>query len=227
MISITKKFILLSSLSILAAACASPFNSATHSQTIAEAHPISVDNQTVTLTIDTNPATDDISSVDHARLRAFADAYLTNGHGPVTVTAPSGTSNDIDGQEAASDIRKSLNEFGVPWSSIKGATYRTGAAPSDTQIIVSYTRYVATASECGNWPGTKFKDYRNLRHPNMGCATQNNIAALVADPHDLIAPSEAAARDSAYAVRGVEQYRDGNNPASEIDGAIDTAISSN
>ncbi len=200
-----------------------PFNGAQHATTVAEAHPISVDSQVVTLTLDNDPSTSDLSNVDSARLRAFADAYMRNGHGPLTVTAPSGTSADFDGQETAADIRTALHDAGVPWSAISGATYRTGN--TDSQLILSYTHYVATASECGIWKGLKGRDYRNLRTPNFGCAMQNNIAAMIADPHDLITPTDETPRDAQTTVRAIEAYRNGEVTASAVDGEINAQVS--
>lgn len=216
MFSKLSKTALLSASALVVVSCASPFNGAQHAMTVAEEHPISVDSQVVTLTIDVNPETMDLSGVDKARLRAFADSYLTNGHGPLTVTAPSGTTTDFEGQEKASDIRKALYAAGVPWSAINGATYRTGGSPDGDQLIVSYTHYVATASECGIWKGMRARDYRNMRSPNFGCATQNNIAAVVADPHDLIEPAAISPRDGAAAVRAIELYRAGEDTSSEV-----------
>lgn len=215
------KCALLSTVMLAAASCASPFNGAQHGMSIQEAHPISVDSQTVTLTIDGDLSTSDLSDVDRARLRAFADAYMLNGHGPLTITAPSGTGDDIDGQETAADIRKVLNDAGVPWSALSGATYRTGAAAGDVQMIVSYTHYVATPSECGIWKGVRSNDYRNLRSPNMGCATMNNYAAMIADPHELIAPADVDPRDGDAVVRAIELYRAGEVTASDTDNTID------
>ena len=187
------KSAVLSLTALTAVGCAGgPFNGAQHAVTVAEAHPISVDSQVVTLTLENDLSTSDLSNVDNARLRAFANAYMRDGHGPLTVTAPSGTSADFDGQETAADIRNALHNAGVPWAAISGATYRTGNA--DSQLILSYTHYVATASECGIWKGLRGRDYRNLRTPNFGCATQNNIAAMLADPHDLIAPASGKRR---------------------------------
>lgn len=207
--------------SVLVTACAGgPFNGAEHAGTVADAHPITVDSQVVTLTIDADPSTVDISDVDRARLRAFVSAYLNNGHGPLTITAPSGGSHDFDGQEAASDIRKALNEAGVPWSSLTGATYRTGGSAEGDQLVLSFTRYVATASECGVWSGLKESDYRNLRSPNFGCSVMNNIAAMVGDPRDLVEPSDPADRDGTFATLAVERYRRGEITASEIDANI-------
>lgn len=221
------KIALLSAGSLAIAACAGgPFNGEQHAMTIAEAHPISVDSQVVTLTISGDVTTSDISNVDKSRLQAFASSYLTNGHGPLTVTAPSGAGNDRNDHEAAADIRQALNDAGVPWSAIHGATYRTGDANND-QIILSFTRYVATASPCGNWSGLRSRDYRNLRSPNMGCATMNNFAAMIADPHDLIAPSETAPRDGQTVVRTMELYREGQITASAVDSNIDAQTAGN
>ena len=221
------KTALLSVLSLGAVACASgPFNGEQHSATVAETHPIAVDGQVVTLTIDADDTTTDLSNIDKARLRAFADAYMTNGHGPLTVTGPSGAGNSAVGHEASADIRKALSDLGVPWSSIHGATYRTGDNDQD-QIILSYTRYVATASPCGIWSGMRARDYRNLRTPNMGCATQNNFAAMIADPHDLVAPAEVTPRDGESVARAVLLYREGAVTSSAIDTNIDASASGN
>lgn len=221
MYSKVSKSALLSTVLLAAASCASPFNGSQHAMSIQEAHPIAVDSQTVTLTIDGDPSTSDLSDVDRARLRAFADAYMLNGHGPLTITAPSGTGGDIDGQETAADIRKALNDAGVPWSALGGATYRTGVAAGDAKLIISYTHYVATPSECGIWKGVRSAEYRNLRSPNMGCATMNNYAAMIADPHELIAPANVDPRDGDAVVRAIELYRAGEVTASDTDNTID------
>lgn len=218
------KIALAATAALFSASCASgPFNGPQHSATVAEEHPISVDSQVMTLTLDVDPTVSDLSDIDRARLRAFADAYLNDGHGPLTITAPSGGENDFDGQEAASDIRKALHDAGVPWASLGGATYRTGAGAG--QLVVSFTRYVATPSECGVWSGTRARGYRNLRSPNMGCAVMNNIAGMIADPRELVEPAETAPRDGPFVVRAVDRYRRGEVTASEIDQNISTEVS--
>ncbi|WP_428407686.1 CpaD family pilus assembly protein [Hyphococcus sp.] len=220
-----KKIALLSAASLSLSACAGGmFNGPQDALTVAETHPIAVDSQVMTLTISGDVSTSDLSNVDKARLRAFADAYLTNGHGPLTVTAPSGAGNDRNDHEAAADIRQALNDSGVPWSVIHGATYRTGEASND-EIILSFTRYVATPSPCGIWTGEKSRSYKNLRSANMGCATMNNYAAMIADPHDLIAPAASAPVDGQSVVRVIQAYRAGEVTASEVDSNIDAETS--
>lgn len=202
-------------LALGASGCAIGFNGPEHATSVAEAHPISVDSQVVTLTIDADSTTEDLSDRDKARLRAFANAYLTSGHGPLTITAPSGYA-DADAHEASADIRQALNDAGVSWEALAGATYRTGGDAGD-QLIVSYSHYVATASECGIWTGVGERDSRNLRSPNFGCATQNNLAAMLADPHDLIAPGSMSPRDAIATARGIEAYRAGEETSSQAE----------
>lgn len=226
MFSMHYKTALISAAALLAASCAGgPFNGPQHAATVAETHPISVDSQVVTLTIASDISTTDISSIDKARLRAFADAYMNNGHGPLTITAPSGGAEDFDGQEAAADIRKALHGVGVPWSALAGATYRTGGAVDGDQLILSFTQYVATASECGIWSGIGENDFRNLRSPNMGCAVMNNIAAMIGDPRELVEPADIAPRDGEMVSRAVELYRAGEVTSSAIDNSINPNVS--
>lgn len=223
MMTAKSKLLLMAAIAALSTGCAGAWNGANKSLSIAEEHPISVDSQVVTMTIGLDPTTSDLSSMDKARLRAFADAYLTNGHGPLTITAPSGAQSDHDGEERASDIRKFLNEVGVDWSAINGASYRVGEDKS-RELILSYTRYVATPSACGNWTGLRGRDYANLRTPNFGCATQNNLAALVADPRDLVEPADMTPADAQARIRAIRAYREGDVTSSDTDADINAEI---
>lgn len=210
-------------LAIALGGCSGAVNGSEQALTIAQQHPIAVDSQVVSMTIKDDGTTDDISAVDKSRLNAFADSYLRYGHGPLTITAPSGSENDLDSQEAAADIRQHLNNIGVPWSSMTGASYRSGAA-GDRDMILSYTHYVATPSACGIWDGLRESDRRNIRSPNFGCSTMNNLAAMIADPRDLVAPTAMTAPDAAIRIRGVNAFRAGEDTSSEGNDEIEQQI---
>ena len=99
------KFPLLSAFALAAAGCAGgPFNGEEHAASVAQTHPIAVDSQVVTLTINNDVSTSEISNVDKARLRAFAEAYQNNGHGPLTVTGPSGAGVGSQGSIVAPTV---------------------------------------------------------------------------------------------------------------------------
>lgn len=206
------KKLLLAGVAASSVGCAAQFNGQEQALTVAEQHPISVDSQTVTMTMKAPDR--EMSSLDRSRLRAFAESYMVNGHGALTVTTPS----EGDG----TGLRDALNGFGVPLSSIVDADYRGGGTSND--VILSYTRYVATPSACGLWEGMRERDYRNINSPNFGCATQNNLAAMIGDPHDLIAPAGMTDPDSATRIRGVQMFRKGEDTSSESNDEIDSQI---
>ena len=206
------KKLLLAAAAISSVGCAAQFNGQEQALTVAEQHPISVDSQTVTMTM--APSVDGMSSLDQSRLRAFADSYMRNGHGALTVTSPT------DGGVAG--VRDALNRSGVPLSSIVEADYRGGGASSD--VILSYTHYVATPSACGLWEGMRERDYRNMNSPNFGCATQNNLAAMIGDPHDLVAPADMTDPDSATRIRGVVKYRKGEDSSSQSNDDLNSQV---
>ncbi len=207
------KTLLLATTAILAASCAPHFNGPDQALTIAEEHPISVDAQTVTMTLDGAPG--GLSSLDKARIRAFADSYMRNGHGSLSITTPSGG----DG----ASVRAALDDVGVPQSSIAEAAYRVGEG-SARDVILSYSHYVATPSACGIWDGERERIYRNMRTPNFGCATQNNLAAMIGDPHDLVEPAAMTAPDSQTRIRGVTKYRKGEDTSSKANSGLNTQV---
>ena len=211
----TIRTLLLLTAAISSVGCAATrFNGAEQALSIEEEHPVSVDSQTVTMTLAAAGASDDLSELDSARLRAFADSYMRNGHGALTVTSP--------GDGGAAGICQSLYDFGVPQSAIAEAAYRGG---DGRDIILSYTRYVATPSACGVWEGEGERNARNMRSPNFGCAAQNNLAAMIGDPHDLIEPAAMTDPDSATRIRGVTKFRKGEVTSSKTDSEVKTQVS--
>ena len=206
-----------------AISCAAATNGPDVAITVEEEHPISVDSQTVTLTL---AASRDgvLSGIDQARLRAFAGSYLREGHGPISVTTPSGGDADESAARTAFSARGALYEAGVREGHIQSTSY-AAAQKASRDIIISYTHYVATPSACGVWQGTRGRDYRNLRSPNFGCASQNNLAAMIADPRDLVSPAEMTPPDSAIRIRGVNAFRAGQVTSTAQDNRIEARVS--
>lgn len=210
-------------LALLLGACSTLSNDGSDARTVAQEHPIAVDTQVVTLTIPVENAAAGLSTTDRARVRAFAQSYLRNGHGPVSVTAPTGSRNDLSASDAAIDARAVLDETGVDTADIESAAYRSDEEKRD--LVLSYTRYVATPPVCGDWSSTRVRDFKNLSSPNYGCATQNNLAAMIADPRDLTQPADETPADANARTRMIGAYRRGEKTATETDAEIKAEIS--
>jgi pilus assembly protein CpaD len=78
-------------------------------------------------------------------------------------------------------------------------------APGTVRIVV--TRSSASVPNCPNWSKTTEANYNSSNHPNYGCATNSNLAAMVADPEDLVRGRESTPENS----RGGSRKKVGGN----------------
>jgi pilus assembly protein CpaD len=56
--------------------------------------------------------------------------------------------------------------------------------PGTVRVIVS--RSTASVPSCPDWSKTTEANYNSSNHSNYGCAYNSNLAAMVADPEDLV-----------------------------------------
>jgi pilus assembly protein CpaD len=101
-----------------------------------------------------------------------------------------------------------INELGISRDRILVAT------SSSAQVEVNYISYQARSGACGDWSEDLFYTAENRTAQNLGCANQHNLAAMVADPRDLLGPR---AMDGADAVR--RQTIIGNYETGKVSGA--------
>lgn len=74
-------------------------------------------------------------------------------------------------------------------------------------IIV--TKSGAHVKECGEWPKDLSRTSQNDQYENFGCAQQANIAAMVANPQDLIRPRAQTPSDPMRRSKVIDDYRNG------------------
>jgi pilus assembly protein CpaD len=94
---------------------------------------------------------------------------------------------------------------------------------------VIFVRYHADPAPCGDFSESLAIIWSNKPSPNFGCATQHNLAVMVADPHDLVAPKALEAGDARRSLTILEKYRKGDTTiatkAPEQSGSIATVNS--
>jgi len=65
---------------------------------------------------------------------------------------------------------------------------------------------------CPDWSQTGSYNYLNETHSNFGCAVNNNSAAQLAEPSDLMEGHGDTAPDTEITTHVIEQYRAGTIP---------------
>ncbi len=88
-----------------------------------------------------------------------------------------------------------------------GAPVTAGAVqPGSVRVVVARRRAVVPG--CPNWSGSELPDWDNKTSSNYGCAVNSNLAAMIANPEDLVHGREAGGvTDTLTATRAVEMYR--------------------
>ena len=119
-----------------------------------------------------------------------------------------GDSIYVDGaysDAARAQVAQVAGHYGMMVSD--GAPVTTGAvAPGTVRVVVSRRR--AEVPYCPNWSVPSQPNYDNRNMSNFGCAVNSNIAAMVANPEDLIHGREGVGtNDVDTAARAVLIYR--------------------
>ncbi len=176
-------------------------------------HPITVETDVSTLNVGVVPGQPGITPSDRAAIEGFAAAWRQRGQGPLTISTPSGSPNDGAAAVALSDVRDLLNSNGVGPADLAYTPYRASGADGSAPLILSFKHYVARPTACGNWTKDAGYDPSNGLMPNHGCATQNNLAAMVANPADLLGPRQMGPADPGRRNTVLEKYRAGEQTA--------------
>ncbi len=106
---------------------------------------------------------------------------------------------------AREGVARVAGQYGMMLSA--GAPVTQGAVPPGSiRVVVSRAR--AEVPNCPNWSVPSNPNYNNRNMSNYGCAVSSNIAAMIANPDDLLHGREGqTAVDADTATRGVAVFR--------------------
>jgi pilus assembly protein CpaD len=139
-----------------------------------------------------------LSPADRARLDGwFQGLALTYGDNVYV--------EGVDSAEARNDVARIAGRYGMLVAD--GGPVLAGAVASGTaRVVVSRTR--ALVPNCPDWSEASQPNYNNHSPPNYGCAANSNLAAMIANPEDLIhGRSGTGLGDALTSTKAVESYR--------------------
>jgi len=144
---------------------------------------------------------DGLAAAERERLDAWFQSMELGYGDRVSVDEAAGGWSDGTVRSAVADV---AGRYGLLVG--EGAPVTAGAVqPGSVRVIVSRT--TASVPGCPNW------DSRPISHSgtsaNHGCATNSNLAAMIADPNDLVrGQAGAAGSDPTTASRAIRSYRE-------------------
>lgn len=150
--------------------------------------------------IDLNTDGSGISTIEQQRLGEWFDA-LQLGYGD-RVSVDFGSS--YADQSATKAVSKVAADRGVLLDGVAPVTAGQ-VAPGMVRVVV--TRSKASVPSCPDWSTDHDRNYNASNHSNHGCSVNSNLAAMIADPEDLVRGQENKRLDSNSGKKAVDTYR--------------------
>lgn len=141
-----------------------------------------------------------IAQADEQRMNEWFDA-LKIGYGDRIAID---TGSDYQNDAVSKAVAKAAAERGVMIADVAPATPGV-LAPGSVRVIV--TRSSASVPSCPDWSTTHENNYNAGNHSNHGCAINSNLAAMVADPEDLVRGRESKKLDGNSGKNAVNTYK--------------------
>jgi pilus assembly protein CpaD len=192
-----------------------------------ERHPIRLTEAEHAIQLLIGSGTGVLTADQRAQVASMASAWRREGTGKLLIETPKGTRNQRAATYAAREVQSILRASGVPSRAVVAKSY-VSHPESYGPVRVAYLRIEAETDPCGTWPEdlgmSPIPSLQPVPHTldnrpyhNLGCATQQNLAAMVENPEDLVQPR---ASTPAYAARRqtvMEKYRKGENPSGQYE----------
>ena len=128
-------------------------------------------------TLDVNTTADGLSISEQSRLNGWFETMDLRYGDRVTVEDPSNSPA----------VKNAVNDLAGRYGLIVDTVAPTTAGylqPGQARVVI--TRSTASVPGCPDWSTASDANYNNATSPGYGCAVNSNIAAMVANPQDLL-----------------------------------------
>jgi pilus assembly protein CpaD len=188
---------------LMAGSCSVTNDGSMISEDGARNHPIMVEPSYRSLKVQFAGGAEGINTEDAAKFDAFVADYRVHGNGSLGISVPNGPAS----RAAITYFGERAAATGISRDKILVST--RDAANGDMRIDVSYIAYTARTEACGDWSENLAFSGDNLTPKNFGCSVQHNIAAMVADPRDLLGPGAMGPVDTTRRATVMDKYEKG------------------
>ena len=170
-------------------------------------HPIVLANQLETLDIPAANESPSLSRDMRSNIAAFGDRFMAGGGSVIAIVMPRGSANEIVAARIGEQARRALIDSGVPSVAIDARSYPADPTEPEAPVRLAFDRIAAATRPCGPWQDQLSNTSQNRHYQNFGCASQQNLAAMVANPLDLLYPRRSTPPDAERRSAVLNGYR--------------------
>ena len=140
-------------------------------------------------------------------LLGFLDGYDRSAAPALTIAIPLGSANEVAAMVAGRDFARLAATSGVDRKRIVMTSYQSASAEASAPVRVSFVAVKAQTDKCGRWPEDLLETSENKHYADFGCSYQNNLAAQMANPADLLGPRKSTDIDAENRGKVIDVYR--------------------
>ncbi len=179
-------------------------------------HPIHIRKNVIDIELDVHQGANGLTNAQKNNLRHFLKHYLKQGNSKLHVSSPREGVNETSVFNVIGDIKRQFEKYNIAPGYVAFKSYRASdnTLPS---IKIAYGRYTAHTAKCGDWSENLSNNPQNLNYPNFGCAQQQNLAAMIENPGDLLGPRRTTPRSSERRDVVWDKYVKGETTVSDRD----------
>lgn len=194
---------------LVAGSCSVANDGATISEDGARNHPITVEPHFRELKVQFKGGPDGMTPEDAVKFDAFLADYRLHGNGSLGINVAKGEPANA----AITFLAERAAATGISRDKILVSTH--DVSNGDYRADISYISYSAHTDACGDWSENLAFTADNQTPENFGCAVQHNIAAMIADPRDLVSPRPFETADGKRAATVIDNYEQGKPTAAQ------------
>ena len=140
---------------------------------------------------------------------AFIGRFKRSGAETIRIIVPSGSHNAAAASRVSRDLVGLMKEERIAGKRIDVSHYHAANHGEGATIRLSFTTVTAGLDhKCGQWSEDLGQTHENNNYGNFGCATQNNLAQMIANPEDLVSPRGQSEIDATRRDNVISDWRD-------------------
>ena len=151
--------------------------------------------------LDVNLTGGSVSSTEQKRLAGWFDALDLSYGDRVSIDDPSYSA----GAAARGAVEPMVAQYGLLVKDVAPVT--DGYVPNGA-IRVVVSRSTASVPGCPDWSHRSHTDFQARTSANYGCGTNSTMAAMIADPEDLVRGQDTGETDQTRASKAIRAYRE-------------------
>lgn len=170
-------------------------------------HPIMIAEKNQKIDIPVGAGDRGMTGYQRDTLLGFLDGYDKSAAPALTIAIPLGSANEAAALMAGRDFARVAAASGVNRKRIVMTSYQSASAEASAPVRVSFVAVRAQTDKCGRWPEDLVQTSENRHYADFGCSYQNNLAAQMANPSDLLGPRKMTDIDAENRGKVIDVYR--------------------